>query len=115
MKTIDPKQTFLKTPDAARFADAMNQPLIRQGIEIALQQFVMNQMPTTDLTAAAVSSIALEGAKRYVSILLNLTEPDQLPTPDQSGKLQWPSKVQPSHNQPLVRAKVKPEAQLPQR
>lgn len=77
MKTIAPKQQFLASPEAAQFADALAQPIVRSAIEVALQQFVIEQMPTGDLNSAAVAHIALEGAKRYTHILLNLTDPGE--------------------------------------
>lgn len=77
MKTIAPKQQFIASPEAAQFADSLGQPIVRKAIEVALSQFMMDQIPTGDLTAAAVANIALEGAKRYAHILLNLTDPGE--------------------------------------
>lgn len=74
MKAIEPKKQFLAGAEAAQFADALAQPIVRSAIEVALQQFVAEQLPTADLNAAAVAHIALEGAKRYAHILLNLAD-----------------------------------------
>lgn len=98
MKAIEPKKQFLASPQAAQFADALGQPVVRSAIETALQQFVMDQLPTGDLNAAAVAHTMLQGAKRYVEILLNLTEPAEAPHGEGGGTLQFQraGKVAPS-------------------
>lgn len=97
MKAIEPKRAFLASPQAAQFADALAQPIVRSAIEVALQQFVMEQMPTGDLNAAAVAHVALEGAKRYAAILLNLADPGEARPPQAEGlEYKRPSKVAPA-------------------
>lgn len=74
MKSIEPKQQFLASAEAAQFADVLAQPIVRIAIEVALAQFVVEQAAAGDLTAAATAHFALAGARRYAHILLNLTE-----------------------------------------
>lgn len=92
MKELTPKQDFLKEPAAAQYAELAVNPLFRRALDIALEQFILDQGYTAQLNDAAVAQLALQGARRYISILLNLASPDTEPKPTPQGVLQWHSK-----------------------
>lgn len=88
MKSLEPKLEFLKSPTAADFAELINNPLVKNGIRVALEQFVQDQPRHDDFNGATKAQYELQGAKRYISTLLNLTEPDEQPKATPSGILQ---------------------------
>lgn len=112
MKAIEPKLDFLKSTEAALFADVVNQPIVRRALDTALLQFVVNQKREDHFEAATKLQYELQGARQLVAIFLNLTEPETNPKPDTSGTLQWHSKPPqpPAQQQPQPRSPRRPKA-----
>lgn len=94
MKTIEPKAEFLKSPEAAAFAEALNLPIVRAGLRVAMEQFVTDQNREDTFEAAAKKQYELQGAKRFQDIFLNLTEPEEVKPASTAGVLQWHKKPQ---------------------
>lgn len=71
--TVAPREQFRKSPAGKNWADAVTGPLIRTATESALAQFVFEQ-PIAENTLHANDALRLQGARRYMAILLNLAE-----------------------------------------
>lgn len=74
-QTIPPRTRFLKTPAAKIWAENVTTDVVRSATETALAQFVFEQddASATDQSAAQ-AAYRLQGARRYMAILLNLAE-----------------------------------------
>lgn len=83
-QTVSPKTRFLRSQVAKNWAEAVTSIEVRSSAEAALAQFVFEQ-PTDfkDKDAASAEALRLQGARRYMSILLNLAEKE----PDQPVKM----------------------------
>lgn len=78
-----PKNRFLKTPLAKSHADLVtSQPFISV-MDTAMLQFVHESGSATDLASASVAALKLEGARKFVLVLMNLAEktPEIKPAP----------------------------------
>jgi hypothetical protein len=73
---IAPKADFLKSPSARSHAELVMTPAFRYAVQAAMLQFVSEQpwSEPTDFNTSARNALRLEGARRYLSILLNLAE-----------------------------------------
>lgn len=71
--TIAPREQFRRSPHGKRWPDAVTDPMIRFAAESALAQFVFEQ-PIAENTLHANDALRLQGARRYMAILLNLAE-----------------------------------------
>lgn len=77
-----PKQDFMASADACKAHRAlMDNPKLRLSFATALLQF---QRETTNVTVldgnqAAANFLKLQGAQKFLDILINLAEPDALP------------------------------------
>lgn len=77
-QTIAPKREYLKTPVARTHAELVTTPHFRHSCQVALLQFVSEQPGSepTEFNTAARNALRLEGARRFLYILLNLAEKD---------------------------------------
>ena len=92
MKTIDPKGDFLRRPDSGNLSEHLNSPIMQQALRVAMEQFVYDKQRQETLDGAAKAQFELQGARRYLEILINLTTQEPTPTPDKTGQLQWHKK-----------------------
>lgn len=76
---LSPKNQFLRTKDAKAVADMVANPALQRGLEVALAEMHLSVGKSSD---AASNWHQLEGAKRFISILLNIADP---PTPTRRG------------------------------
>jgi len=86
-----PKQRFIKQPEpdlkAIRLTLASEQ--MRNWCDVALLEFVSNQMPANDLATAACNQQRLEGARAYAVLLQTLADPvKKLEAPKATGVLE---------------------------
>lgn len=72
---LSPKARFLKTPDAKLVADMVISPSFMHAVEVALSELQL----ASGKADPAGNWQRLEGAKQFISILLNLPEPATKP------------------------------------
>lgn len=69
---LSPRQRFLKTPEAKAHSDLVDSPSFQHALEVALSEMQLAPPKGTD---AQANWNRLEGAKQFITILLNLAEP----------------------------------------
>lgn len=87
--TLSPKVDFLKTESAKKLADLAGTPWFQQALGTALQQMVMD-LPGAENPAKAWDGFSkIDGARRYIHTLLNLSDPRVIEKPKLSGDLDF--------------------------
>lgn len=71
--TLSPKANFLRSADAKPFADMAASPVLMRAAEVALSELQLR----SGKTDPAANWQRLEGAKEFITILLNLPEPNE--------------------------------------
>lgn len=71
---IAPKQAFQKTSHAKTHLDLVTTPGFHRAIEAALLEMQLNQIGSAD---ASENWHQLEGAKKFIRILMDLAEPPE--------------------------------------
>jgi hypothetical protein len=75
---FSPKSDFAKGPRAAQWTDVASSALLREAVGAAMLQMQSNQgfvTPLSDTNKAAAHCFHMEGARIFLSILMNLTTP----------------------------------------
>lgn len=75
--TLSPKQRFQRTEDAKKHLDLVTQDSFLNAVTIALVQMQMETPPSKLGAESCDLQNQLQGAKRFVDILLNLAEPEK--------------------------------------
>lgn len=77
-QSIAPKKEFLKSAHARFHSELVTAPAFKFALEMALLQFVSEQAPgaSGDFQTPARNQMQLEGARRFIYVLLNLAEKD---------------------------------------
>lgn len=70
-----PKSTFAKSAFAQPWADIASSDLFRQAVSAAMLQMQANQGYSTNQTYAMANAYQMEGARAFLSVLMNLTTP----------------------------------------
>ena len=85
---FSPKATFAKSAMAQPWADVASSALFREAAGAAMVQMQFNQGYSQTQTQAMASAYQLEGARAFLSILMNLTTPpEQAPARPRSENL----------------------------
>lgn len=83
MNLLDPKHAYIhpfnvpsgQPTNAGWWADIANSPKCREAMQVALSKMVLDQRHPT-VQDAANNAYRMDGARQFVTILLNLGEPD---------------------------------------
>lgn len=73
--TFSPKETFAKSSMAQPWTDVVSSQLFREAVGAAMLQMQANQGFSKDQWDAIGHSLQMEGARAFLSILMNLTTP----------------------------------------
>lgn len=74
-QVIDPKESFRKSPVGKIWAELVTKDDFRTGVATALAQFVFEQDTDSESWESATrDALKLQGARRFLTILLNLAE-----------------------------------------
>lgn len=85
---FSPKSTFAKSAAAQPWADVVSSEVFRQAASAAMLQMQFNAGYSTTQSFAMASWYQMEGARAFLSILMNLTTPPQeAPARPKSEKL----------------------------
>lgn len=79
MSDFFPKQEFSKGPHAAAWVDISASKTFKEAVTAALCQMQFNQGYSKDHGSAAANGLQMEGARAFLSILMNLTTPPEEP------------------------------------
>lgn len=80
MNKITPRDRFKKNPDFAKsHNDLVNSEPFKVAVETALLEMQLRQSGPLAIQDGMVTQSKMEGAKEFISILLNLTEAAPLP------------------------------------
>jgi hypothetical protein len=83
-----PKTRFLKTPQAKTFADATAMPAFVSAIDAALLQMAQDMGTSQDMGTASACQLRMEGARRFVAVLMDLPNPASKPQPSRRDNLE---------------------------
>lgn len=90
---LDPKKRFIESGDAKAWADLAASEWFHRGLECALAEFTMKTGLSPDMPTAAAIAARAEGARSFISIMLNLTNPEKEPVAPVSTPRNLPSQL----------------------
>lgn len=93
---INPKERFQKSPYNKAHADLVKQDGFHSAIEAALSVMSLNLPSTENVSRAWDNACRMQGAKDFVEILLNLSEPTKERPPMASKALRPEKDLSPS-------------------
>lgn len=75
---INPRKTFRESDVSRRWLDVVDGPQFQAAVNAALLEMSLRQNSAPDMATAAAYQWRMDGAKQFLSILMNLTvkEPD---------------------------------------
>jgi hypothetical protein len=73
--TLSPKSRFLKTTESKAHLDLVTQDYFQTALTVALAEMEMNMPPPGSPTNGWDNASQMQGAKRFIEVLLNLAEP----------------------------------------
>lgn len=74
---FSPKSNFAKGPSAQPWTDVASSVLFREAASAAMLQMQANQLTAMGNEVAAANHYRLEGARTFLSVLMNLTTPPE--------------------------------------
>lgn len=92
MRTLSPRDEFLKGPQGQAFADLLANPVLVAGIRAAFLEYQFRQAYGRTMEEAMREHYHLQGAKDFTEFLLTFIDPEPArPKPEQEN-LKWPTK-----------------------
>ena len=76
---FSPKANFAKGPTAAAWTEVASSNLLREAASVAMLEMNATRREAPDFNTAAANAFRMEGARTFLSILMNLTTPPEAP------------------------------------
>lgn len=74
---LKPREMFQKTADSKEHLELVQKPSFQNAIHAALAEMQMRQIAPSTPSQSWDAGVKMEGAKVFISILLNLAEPTE--------------------------------------
>lgn len=78
--TLNAKERFQKSPQAKVFAEMVNNEAFKSAVEYAFMEWSNTLKPlSTSGLDGVYQSYMSEGIRQYIKVLINMTEPEEVP------------------------------------